>query len=333
MKKIISFLALTLVLVSCGTRNGYFKIDGQFLHLNQGEFYVYSTDGIVDGLDTIKIEGGRFTYETPCPEIGTLVLVFPNFSEQPVFAESGRSVSVKADASHLKELKVTGTDDNELMNAFREQIAQASPPETTKAAEQFIKDHPESQVSIYLLRKYFMQNANGDYSKAITLADLILKKQPQNGHVLNMKKAAKDMQQTQIGHTLPRFSATDIDGRPITSNSLHGKYGIVYTWASWSYESQDMQRRIKAKYKKSPGKLAVIGICLDATKKECRNSLRFDSLKWSIVCDEMMFESPLLDKIGIHSVPNCLVMDPTGRIIARQLSPGEMKTRLDSLIR
>ena len=329
----LSFLALTLVLVSCGTRSGYFKIDGRFLHLNQGEFFVYSPDGLVDGLDTIKVEGGRFTYETPCAESGTLVLVFSNFSEQPVFAESGRKVSITADASHLKELKVEGTDANELMNTFRESIVKASPPEVKKAAERFIKDHPESIVSNYLFRKYFIQDSQDDYSKAVTLADVLLKKQPQNGQLLNMQKAAKDLQRTQVGHTLPRFSATDIDGRAITSNNLHGKYGIVYTWSSWSYESQDMQRRIKAKYKKSANKMAVIGICLDATVKECRNSLRFDSLKWSIVCDEQMFDSPLLDKTGLHSVPSCLVLDPAGHIIARNLSPSDMKTKLDELIR
>lgn len=66
MKRLIFFLTLTLVLVSCDNKSGYFKIDGRFLNLNQGEFYVYSPDGIITGLDTIKVEGGRFTYETPC---------------------------------------------------------------------------------------------------------------------------------------------------------------------------------------------------------------------------------------------------------------------------
>ena len=30
--------------------------------MNQGELYVYSPDGGVAGLDTIKIEAGRFSY-------------------------------------------------------------------------------------------------------------------------------------------------------------------------------------------------------------------------------------------------------------------------------
>ena len=82
MKRLIYLLTLTLVLVACGTRSGYFKIEGHLLNLNQGEFYVYSTDGLINGIDTIKVEGGHFSYETPCQRQGILMLVFPNFSEQ-----------------------------------------------------------------------------------------------------------------------------------------------------------------------------------------------------------------------------------------------------------
>ena len=53
--KRIAFLFLTLLLlVSCGTRSGYFKMEGRFLHMNSGELYLYSPDGGIDGMDTIN---------------------------------------------------------------------------------------------------------------------------------------------------------------------------------------------------------------------------------------------------------------------------------------
>ena len=63
MKRIVGFLLLSLLLVSCGKHSGYFKIDGRLLHVNQGQLFVYSPDGVMDGLDTIQIKGGRFAYE------------------------------------------------------------------------------------------------------------------------------------------------------------------------------------------------------------------------------------------------------------------------------
>lgn len=162
-------------------------MDGRFLHFNQGELYVYSYDGSIAGVDTIKVEAGRFAYEIPCEMPTTLMLVFPNFSEQPVFAEPGKSVSVKADASHLRELKVEGSKENKLMNEFREMIVSVSPPEEKRLAEMFIKDHPESNVSVFLLRKYFVMSLTPDYDKAMELMALLEEKQPKNGTLIRLQ--------------------------------------------------------------------------------------------------------------------------------------------------
>ena len=174
-------ILLTLVLVSCGVDGKHFKLEGRFLHLNQGEFYVYSTDGLLNGIDTIKVEGGRFAYEIPCEEEGTLVMVFPNFSEQPVFAKPGKTVEVKADASHLKELEAEGTDENKLMTAFRKQISNMSPQQAVDVAAEFVKHNPKSYVSAWLIRKYFILAPTPDYVKAKQLIDLMIAEQPKNG--------------------------------------------------------------------------------------------------------------------------------------------------------
>ena len=58
---LLIFLAIVTML-SCGTRKGYFSIEGRFLHINQGELYVYSPDGGIDGIDTIRIQAGRFAF-------------------------------------------------------------------------------------------------------------------------------------------------------------------------------------------------------------------------------------------------------------------------------
>ena len=113
MKKFAYFFILiaSLTLTACGVSSNRFQLEGRFLHMDQGEFYVYSPDGGIEGVDTIKVIDGRFTYEAPCKDKFTLMIVFPNFSEQPVFAEPGKSVDIKADASHLKELTVKGSKD------------------------------------------------------------------------------------------------------------------------------------------------------------------------------------------------------------------------------
>ena len=46
--------ATLLLLTACGTDGGHFKIEGRLLHINGGEFYVYSPDGDLNAIDTIN---------------------------------------------------------------------------------------------------------------------------------------------------------------------------------------------------------------------------------------------------------------------------------------
>lgn len=163
---VVLMLAALWLLAACGEDSKHFKLEGRMLQMNSGEFYVYSDDGDIDGFDTIKVQGGRFAYEIPCEHPFTFTVVFPNYSQLPIFAEPGKTVEVDGDASHLKALKIKGSKTNELMSAFREHVANASPPETKQFAAQFIKDHADSPVSLYLLKRYFVATPMPDYQQA-----------------------------------------------------------------------------------------------------------------------------------------------------------------------
>lgn len=324
MKRIVLFLLLVLILISCGTRSGHFKMEGRFLHMNQGELYVYSPDGGIEGLDTIKIEAGRFAYEIPCSKPATLVIIFPNYSVQPIFAESGGSVEVKADASHLKEMEVKGTDDNELMTKFRKQIANSSPPDELKYAIQFIKDHPESTVSVYLLNRYLIQTETPDYKQAANLLKILLKEQPGNVTLGRLQRQISGLGTLKVGDKLPNFTAKDVNGKLINNATLANQTIIISTWAAWSYESLDFQRALNDAVK--AGKIAALGISVDANPKEVRQVLKNDDITFPNVCDGKMLSTPLLKTFGLTTVPDNIVVR-NGKIIERGITANTVRQR------
>lgn len=324
MKRIVLFLLLVLILISCGTRSGHFKMEGRFLHMNQGELYVYSPDGGIEGLDTIKIEAGRFAYEIPCSKPATLVIIFPNYSVQPIFAESGGSVEVKADASHLKEMEVKGTDDNELMTKFRKQIANSSPPDELKYTIQFIKDHPESTVSVYLLNRYLIQTETPDYKQAANLLKILLKEQPENVTLGRLQRQISGLGTLRVGDKLPNFTAKDVNGKLINNATLANQTIIISTWAAWSYESLDFQRALNDAVK--AGKIAALGISVDANPKEVRQALKNDDITFPNVCDGKMLSTPLLKTFGLTTVPDNIVVR-NGKIIERGITANTVRQR------
>ena len=321
-----------LVLLGCSGRSGYLRIEGRFLNMNQGEFYVYSTEDATDGIDTIRVNGGRFAYEAPCEKNSLLMLVFPNFSEQPIFAEPGLIVRIKADASHMKEMKVTGSDENDLMTDFRLQIASASPPEVTKFAETFIEDHPESEVSVFILRRYFINIPNPDYAKVHRLIALMLPLQERNGGLVRLNNQVEQWLKTSDGLTVPRFSATDINGGSVSEKDVSDGVAVISTWASWRHESKEQQRKLGQLRRRSGGRLSLLSISLDPSKSDCRKSMQQDSISWPTVCDGNIWEGQLVQQMGFSNVPDNIVLHD-GKVVARGLATSELSEKIDQLLK
>ena len=313
-KAMLAAAVLTLLLTGCGVEGNRFEVEGHFLKINRGEFYVYSTNGLIDGIDTIKLEAGRFVYEIPCEREGTLVMVFPNFSEQPIFAQPGKSVKMEGDASHLKELTVKGTKDNKLMNQFREAIANASPPQAAKTAALFAADNPASPVAAYLVRRYFITTPTPNYKEAARLLKLLLAEQPKNGELNRMQSLISVLAKTSVGASLPPFQARSTKGEKV-SEQLCNKAPVA-VFSVWST---------------SKGKLKAVGLCIDPIQRECKDILERDSISWPNICDGAMFEGNVAKKLGVYSVPFNILLK-NGKIVAKDLDANQLKERLDKLL-
>ena len=304
-------------------------MEGRLLHMNQGELYLYSPDGVIEGLDTIKVEAGRFAFQIPCEKEGTLVVVFPNFSTQPIFTEPGEEVNVKADASHLREIEVKGTEANELMSDFRKQVASVSPPEERKFAEQFVKDHPGSIVSRYIVNRYFILNSTPDYKLALNLIKEMQTAQPDNWELERMKRQLRTMKNATVGLNLPQFTVKTLGGKTITGNELRRNHMVIINvWASWDYNSLEMQRTLNEAARK--GYATVLGISIDASPKDVRRLLKADDIIFENVCDGQMLDGKLLQTLGLTTMPDNIVVK-NGKITERRVTANTIRQRINNL--
>ncbi len=333
MKRYLAYVILLLLLASCGAESGRFRIEGRLANMNQAEFYIYNMDGGSLRLDTIKVVDGRFIYETDLEHQGTFVILYPNFSDQVVFGESGAVVEMVGDASHLKDMEVTGTDDNDLMTAWRIQANTLTPPEVNKSAVEFIKEHPASIVSNYLLSRYLVLDDTPDYQQAEELSLLLQKEQPQNGRLLNLSKLLAGLKNYQEGKKLPDFSATDINGKRVSRESLNGELNVICLWATWNYDSQSILRKLNKLRRDYGSRLTLLSICLEPSVKDCRRFVERDSMRWSHVCDGRMWESPLVTKLGFSDMPGNLFVDRHGKIVAVDVKNKDIEEKVKSFLK
>lgn len=326
-------LLTSSLLVSCGPDGNQFEMSGKFKGFSQGELYLYATDGPSQKLDTIAVVNGTFEFTTTLDAPRTYIIVFPNFSELPVIGEPGEEVTIEGDVSHLKEVEVEGTEANEALTAFRLQTSQLTPPEVAAAAETFITDHPLSPASLYLLNRIFIQSQTPDYAKALQLATALADADAGNHALARLKQQLKGLTHLKPGAQLPQFRTTDINGQYVSNTDLTAKVNVISTWASWNYDSQNAQRKLQRLSKEHSGSLQCMGICLDGSKQDCRRNLDRDSIRWHTVCDGRMWEMPILGQLGLYFVPDNIIFDSKGRILAHSIPTNELDRKIEELLK
>ena len=328
--KYIILAVILLVASSCSKQNDRFRLEAQFKNLNQGEFYIYNV--YTGEKDTVAVNDGRFIYDRPLTDTLTLAILFPNYSEIPVFATPGGEVKMEGDATHLRETELTGTPDNDLMTAFRLKTNEMTPPEAEKEAEQFINDHPESPASLYLLHKYFLQSMEPDYAKCHTLCEKLRTHQPNNPNVARLLTQTETLKDYVTSGKLPHFQTISTDGDTVTEASMKGDVNVIMAWATWSYDSQSPMRTLSTLRKKHGQRLKVLSICLDAAPSEGKGVLERDSIQWPNVCDSLMWQSPVLTQLGIATIPANIVTDKQGTIVARNLSSNDLQKKVKEML-
>ena len=336
MKKEICCLMMLMGLVlltGCEKQRQTFRLEGTFKGFNQGELYICGIDGNFP-LDTVAVVKSKFQYEVALEEPTAFIVIFPNFSEVPVYGEKGAKVTIEGDVSHLREIDVDGTKENEVLTKYRKKTSHQTPPEVALSTEQFIKENPTSPFALYLIRKVFFQLPQPDYKRAAELTELVMQANPETSEELKAQmKRMQGISYLKDGARLPSFIATDINGDTIKSSDLNAKVNVITVWNLDNFEGQGTLRQLQKRQKQAGSdNLMVLTICLDADIKACRKKLERDSIVWSTICDGQLWDSPVMYQTGLSYITDNILIDDKGKIIAHSLSQDDLMSRIDKLL-
>ena len=119
-------------------------------------------------------------------EVTSYMLVFPNGMEQVIFAGPGYDLTYEATANDLKNYVVNGSEENQLMNQFRQETYTQNPTEMKVTARRYIKDNLLSPVAIHLFEHYFVEDENVSDDEVADLLKVLKAKHPHNRYVLDI---------------------------------------------------------------------------------------------------------------------------------------------------
>jgi peroxiredoxin len=136
-----------------------------------------------------------------------------------------------------------------------------------------------------------------------------------------------------IGTEAVEFVQNDTSGAPVSLSSFRGKYVLIDFWASWCRPCRIENPTVVKAYNQYKSKnFTVLGVSLDRAKDPWIKAIADDNLTWTHVSDLKFWANEVAQKYKVESIPQNFLLDPNGKIIAKNLRGEELLRKLQELL-
>ena len=169
-------------------------------------------------------------------------------------------------------------------------------------------------------------NPNAAFTKMIITNNLSIKSKIETERQANITTA--------IGSEAPDIAAPGLDGKIYKLSDLRGKYVLLDFWAAWCRPCRGENPNVLSSYNKYKDKgFTVYQVSLDRTKENWENAINKDGLgAWTHVSDLKEWQSEYARLYNVSSIPTNFLIDPEGKIIAKNLRGAQLPAKLSELL-
>lgn len=314
-------------------------------------------------LATAVLSKGKFSLKGQLPEPALCFIFIGDDQQRPyeVYVENS-TIAITADKNDPSSLKVEGSashkDFESFIKLFVPQVQQMSSlamvinntmpgPERDSllvtheglqkivqhSIDQLVEEKPASMVTAFVLA------VTADFSDDVQVLESRFNK-------LSLKVQASDAGQQvasiiadkkfgAIGSIATDFTQQDTAGIPVSLSSFRGKYVLLDFWASWCGPCRQENPNVVRTFQKFNSKnFTVFGVSLDrpGNKDKWLEAIHHDGLTWTHVSDLQFWNNAVAQLYRVQSIPQNYLIDPEGRIIAKNLRGPELEAKLCEIL-
>ncbi|MBP0905671.1 redoxin domain-containing protein [Mariniflexile gromovii] len=332
MRKII-FGLLALTAISCNSQKTTkeFSLTG-FTNAIQNGTFLY-LDNILEKkiIDSAKVENNSFYFHTKLTESPLrVVLHTKDRSKYRYLWLENNEMIFDARKTDFKQANVTGSITEDLKQRLRKEIDGLSKDERQKKEMEFVKNNPNSIVSMAVLAVY---SKTWGKEKTKELFDLFSTENKNSEYGKRISKFIELNKTPNVGERYIDFELEDTNGKIKKLSDLKDKIVLLEFWGSLCGPCRKENPNLVKTYEKyNPYGFEIFAVSLDSDKINWLNAIAKDKLPWLHVSDLKGSYNSASLIYGIHTIPANFLIDRDGTIVDRNLQGDKLNIKLAELI-